>query len=50
MVPKMLTQKEIRMTRADEFIDMADAYPVFYKTIVSGDKPWSFLYDSQTKR
>lgn len=50
MVPNMMTQKEILMKRADEFIDVADAYPVFYKTSVSGDKPWSFLNDSQTKR
>lgn len=52
MVPKMLTDdhKEMRMTAAGEFIDMADRDPDFLKKIVTGDETWCFLYDPQTKR
>lgn len=45
MVPKMLTDdhKEMRMTAAGEFIDMADRDPDFLKKIVTGDETWCFL-------
>lgn len=51
MVPKILTayQKGILMTRAGEFIDMNDADPVLFVIIITGDKIWCSLYDSQTK-
>lgn len=51
MVPKILTayQKGILMTKAGEFIDMNDASPVLFLIIITGDKIWCSLYDSQTK-
>lgn len=35
--------------KAGEFIDMNDADPVLFLIIITGDKIWCSLYDSQTK-
>lgn len=51
-VPHFLTdeQKQTRLSCSRDFIETAESYPFFLKTIVTGDESWCFVYDPQTKR
>jgi histone-lysine N-methyltransferase SETMAR len=51
-VPRLLTdeQKVNRMSIAQELLDMADEYPEFMGSIITGDESWIYGYDVETKR
>lgn len=45
-----ISQKQARLSCAEDFVETADGDPNFLKTIVTGDESWCFMYDPQTKR
>lgn len=52
LVPKVLTdeQKESRVSRCQELLDLIENDPDFLNSVVTGDESWMFEYDPETKR
>lgn len=52
LVPKVLTedQKELRVSRCQELLDLIQNEPDFLNSVVTGDKSWMFEYNPETKR
>ncbi|UYV63716.1 hypothetical protein LAZ67_2005414, partial [Cordylochernes scorpioides] len=51
-VPKVLTQdqKELRVLRCQELLDLIQNEPGFLNSVVTGDESWMFEYDQESKR
>ncbi|UYV76009.1 PGM2 [Cordylochernes scorpioides] len=51
-VPKVLTQdqKELRVLRCQELLDLIQNEPGFLNSVVTGDESWMFEYDQVSKR
>ncbi|UYV84494.1 hypothetical protein LAZ67_X002369 [Cordylochernes scorpioides] len=51
-VPKVLTQdqKELRVLRCQELLDLIQNEPGFLNSVVTGDESWMFEYDPESKR
>ncbi|UYV76833.1 hypothetical protein LAZ67_14002137, partial [Cordylochernes scorpioides] len=52
LVPKVLTQdqKELRVLRCQELLDLIQNEPGFLNSVVTGDESWMFEYDPESKR
>ncbi|UYV64946.1 hypothetical protein LAZ67_3002543 [Cordylochernes scorpioides] len=52
LVPKVLTQdqKELRVLRCQELLDLIQNEPDFLNSVVTGDESWMFEYDPESKR
>ncbi|UYV66066.1 hypothetical protein LAZ67_4000018 [Cordylochernes scorpioides] len=52
LVPKVLTQdqKELRVLRCQELLDLVQNEPDFLNSVVTGDESWMFEYDTESKR
>ncbi|XP_026333857.1 protein GVQW3-like [Hyposmocoma kahamanoa] len=52
LVPKVLTdeQKDLRVLRCRELLDLCERDPDFLDTVITGDETWVFEYDPETKR
>ncbi|UYV78357.1 hypothetical protein LAZ67_16001064 [Cordylochernes scorpioides] len=52
LVPKVLTQdqKELRVLRCQELLDLIKNEPGFLNSVVTGDESWMFEYDPESKR
>ncbi|UYV68501.1 hypothetical protein LAZ67_5004514 [Cordylochernes scorpioides] len=52
LVPKVLTQdqKELRVLRCKELLDLIQNEPDFLNSVVTGDEFWMFEYDPESKR
>ncbi|UYV80229.1 hypothetical protein LAZ67_18002090 [Cordylochernes scorpioides] len=52
LVPKVLTQdqKELRVLRCQELLDLIKNEPDFLNSVVTGDESWMFEYDPESKR
>ncbi|UYV70795.1 hypothetical protein LAZ67_8000653 [Cordylochernes scorpioides] len=52
LVPKVLTQgqKELRVLRCHELLDLIQSEPDFLNSVVTGDESWMFEYDPESKR
>ncbi|EGI60232.1 PREDICTED: putative uncharacterized protein FLJ37770 [Acromyrmex echinatior] len=52
IVPKVLTedQKELRVSRCQELLDLIQKEPDFLNSVVTGDETWMFEYDPESKR
>ncbi|UYV64650.1 hypothetical protein LAZ67_3001497 [Cordylochernes scorpioides] len=52
LVPKVLTQdqKELRVLRCLELLDLFQNQPDFLNPVVTGDESWMFEYDPETKK
>lgn len=52
LVPKVLTedQKELRLLRCQELLDLIQNEPDFLNSVVTGDESWMFEYDPESKR
>ncbi|UYV72446.1 hypothetical protein LAZ67_9003181 [Cordylochernes scorpioides] len=52
LVPKVLTQdqKELRVFRCQELLDLIENQPDFLNSVVTGDESWMFEYDPESKR
>lgn len=52
LVPKVLTedQKELRVSRCQELLDLIQNEPDFLNSVVTGDESWMFEYDPESKR
>ncbi|UYV74190.1 hypothetical protein LAZ67_11002371 [Cordylochernes scorpioides] len=52
LVPKVLTQdqKELRVLRCQELLDLIKNEPDFLSSVVTGDESWMFEYDLESKR
>ncbi|UYV82421.1 hypothetical protein LAZ67_21002026 [Cordylochernes scorpioides] len=52
LVPKVLTQdqKELRVLRCQELLDLIQNEPDFLNSVVNGDESWMFEYDPESKR
>ncbi|UYV68491.1 MAN2B1 [Cordylochernes scorpioides] len=52
LVPKVLTQdqKELRVLRCQEFLDLIQNEPGFLNSVITGDESWMFEYDPESKR
>lgn len=52
LVPKVLTeeQKELRISRCQELLDLIQNEPDFLNCVVTGDESWMFEYDPESKR
>ncbi|UYV67646.1 hypothetical protein LAZ67_5001447 [Cordylochernes scorpioides] len=52
LVPKVLMQdqKELRVLRCQELLDLIQNEPDFLNSVVTGDESWMFEYDPESKR
>ncbi|VVC26068.1 Armadillo-like helical [Cinara cedri] len=52
MVPKILSQdqKDNRRDRCLDFLEQIENDPSFLERVITGDEPWIFEYDPETKR
>ncbi|UYV82119.1 hypothetical protein LAZ67_21000950 [Cordylochernes scorpioides] len=52
LVPKVLTQdqKELRVLRCQELLDLVQNEPDFLNSVITGDESWMFKYDPESKR
>ncbi|GFW22262.1 protein GVQW3 [Trichonephila clavipes] len=52
LVPKVLTQdqKELRVLRCQELLDLIQNEQDFLNSVVTGDESWMFEYDPESKR
>ncbi|UYV80288.1 hypothetical protein LAZ67_18002305 [Cordylochernes scorpioides] len=52
LVPKVLTQdqKELRVLRCQELLNLIQNEPDFLNSLVTGDESWMFEYDPESKR
>ncbi|UYV69149.1 hypothetical protein LAZ67_6002594 [Cordylochernes scorpioides] len=52
LLPKVLTQdqKELRVLRCQEFLDLIQNEPNSLNSVVTGDESWMFEYDPELKR
>lgn len=52
LVPKVLReeQKELRISRCQELLDLIQNEPDFLNCVVTGDESWMFEYDPESKR
>lgn len=52
LVPKILTdeQRELRVQRSQELLDLIENDPDFLNSVVTGDESWIFEYDPESKR
>ncbi|UYV81375.1 hypothetical protein LAZ67_20000980 [Cordylochernes scorpioides] len=52
LVPKVLTQdqKELRVLRCQELLDLIQNEPGFLNSVIIGDESWMFEYDPESKR
>ncbi|UYV63821.1 hypothetical protein LAZ67_2005754 [Cordylochernes scorpioides] len=52
LVPKVLTQdqKELRVLRCQELLDLIQNEPDFLNSVVTGDESWMFEYGPESKR
>ncbi|UYV77251.1 hypothetical protein LAZ67_15000235 [Cordylochernes scorpioides] len=52
LVPKVLMQdqKELRVLRCQELLDLIQNEPGFLNSVVTGDESWMFEYDPESKR